>query len=497
MGDYNVYYGVSPAEFQTPLRSTLNASEGHDGPGTSVAILIVHTHQTPRRENMPEFQSRIPSDRISRPVMGALMICVLVLILQIPILLIRNIIVERVETRAQALAEVTAIWGGSQSVVGPRLVIPYRTRSDAEDSSPGPGGGIGHASFLPTSLSVRGDLTTQALSRGLFTVPVYQARLTLTGAFGFQEFDRLGVPDEDVLWEQAVLAIEVTNPKAVGSESTATWNGVTADFHPGVKAAAGERIGLHRPVPTLDGTPAEFLVTLELKGSESIWFVPFSRNTEVSLVSNWSSPSFAGAWLPAERQLTREGFSAEWRVPFLGRDYPQEWISKDHPTSQISTSRFGVELISPVDHYRMSERSTKYASMFLLLTFGMVWLFDALVGIQVHPIQYLLIGAGMCLFYLLELSLSEHIGFIGAYLAAGLSIVGLVSAYTVSVLRSLGRGAIVASVLGLLYAFLLTLLSLEQYALLVGSVGLFLALAAVMYLTRWIDWYGNGEGPAP
>jgi len=431
--------------------------------------------------------------------MGALMICGLILFLQIPIVLIRGIIAERVETRGQALAEVTALWGGPQSIVGPRLVVPFRTRPDAQSSAPDAesSGSIAHASFLPTTLSVRGDLTTEALSRGLFTVPVYRARLTLQGTFEPLESAALGVADEDVLWERAVLAIEVTDPKSVGSQSTASWNGVIFGFLPGARTAAGERPGLHRPIPTPDGTPAEFEITLELKGSESIWFVPFSRNTDVSLVSNWSSPSFAGAWLPSERELNSDGFSAEWRVPFLGRDYPQQWISNDHPVDQISASRFGVELISPVDHYRMSERSTKYASLFLLLTFGMLWLFDALVGIQVHPIQYLLIGAAMCLFYLLELSLSEHIGFIGAYITAGMSVVGLVSTYTVAVLRSAGRGTIVASVLGVLYAYLLALLSLEKYALMVGSIGLFLALAAVMYLTRWIDWYGTGDVPAP
>ena len=448
---------------------------------------------------MPEPQSHGPSIEVSRPVIGALMICGLVLILQIPIVLIRGIIAERVETRGQALGEVTALWGGPQSIVGPRLVVPFRTRPDVQSSAPDleGGGSIAQASFLPTSLSVRGDLTSEALSRGLFTVPVYRARLTLRGTFEPLEFAMLGVADEDVLWERAVLAIEVTDPKSVGSQSTASWNGVVSDFLPGARTAAGERPGLHRPIPTLDGTAAEFEITLELKGSESIWFVPFSRNTDVSLVSNWSSPSFAGAWLPAERQLNSDGFSAEWRVPFLGRDYPQQWISNDYPVNQISASRFGVELISPVDHYRMSERSTKYASLFLLLTFGTLWLFDALVGIPVHPIQYLLIGAAMCLFYLLELSLSEHIGFIGAYITAGMSVVGLVSTYTVAVLRSVGRGTIVASVLGLLYAYLLALLSLEHYALLVGSIGLFFALAAVMYLTRWIDWYRTGDAPAP
>jgi inner membrane protein len=208
----------------------------------------------------------------------------------------------------------------------------------------------------------------------------------------------------------------------------------------------------------------------------------------VDLVSNWRHPSFSGAWLPAEREVRGEGFTATWLVPFLGRGYPQAWTRVDEPYDRIVASRFGATLVLPVDHYRMSERSTKYASLFLILTFALLWPFGALTGVCVHPIQYLLVGGAMCVFYLLQLSLAEHVGFVAAYILAAFGVVGLVATYTKAVLRSATRGAVVGGSLGLLYAYLLALLSLERYALLAGSLGIFVFLAAVMHLTRWIDW---------
>ncbi len=438
--------------------------------------------------------SRSASPWLSRPLLGIVMIGALVLLLEIPIVLIRGIIKDRVATRDEALSEVTTIWGGSQTIVGPRLVVPYRTASGgaagAEET--------GFASFLPASLSVDGDVTAQALKRGLFTVPVYRAQVRLRGHFEDPDFLSLDVDPGDVIWERASLVIEVTDPKSVGSQSSVRWEGEMVDLLPGTNGAGAERRGIHSLVSRPSDGTANFDVVIELMGSSTLSFVPFSRNTLVGLTSNWIHPSFSGAWLPTQRTVHDDGFTAEWRVPFLGRDYPQAWTEDHDPYDHVLESRFGVDLISPVDHYRMSERSTKYAPLFLSLTFGLLWLFDTLVGVRVHPIQYLLVGAAMCMFYLLELSLSEHIGFIGAYAVATSSVVVLIGAYTKAVLRSAGRGARMGAALGGLYSYLLALLTLERYALLAGSMGLFLLLAAVMYLTRWVDWHEVSHAdPAP
>ncbi len=231
------------------------------------------------------------------------------------------------------------------------------------------------------------------------------------------------------------------------------------------------------------------MIRLSLNGSAGIFFAPFGRETTVKLSSAWPDPSFQGAWLPGERSVNPEGFSAEWKIPFLGRSYSQSWDSTLDPASAIQSSLFGVRLISPVDQYRMAERSAKYAALFLLLTFGSLWLFEVLAKIRIHSLQYLLVGAAMCLFYLLELSLSEHIGFLAAYLLAVLSVLALVFGYCAAVLGGVARAAIITGVLAALYAYLYILLMNQDYALLAGSLGLLVILAVVMYLTRKVDWY--------
>ncbi len=237
----------------------------------------------------------------------------------------------------------------------------------------------------------------------------------------------------------------------------------------------------------------DFALDLELKGSGELGFTPFGVTTRVSVTSNWGDPSFVGGWLPDERSVEDSGFEAKWRVPFLGRDYPQQWSSAAEPRERILESAFGVAFLSTVDHYRMSERSTKYAALFLALTFGLLWLFDVTMGIRVHPIQYSLVGAAMCLFYLLELALGEHLGFTAAYCVAAVAVVILVATYTKAVLGSSARGATVGGAIALLYAYLMALLTLEEYALLAGSVGLFVVLAVIMHQTRWIDWHRVGQ----
>lgn len=421
-----------------------------------------------------------PSRWPSRPVIGALTILGLVLVLQAPIALVRSIIQERSETRDQAVAEVAGVWGGPQSILGPRLVVPRHGADDQAMAGP-------FVSLLPATLSVEGEMNAQALRRGLFTVPVYSAHVTLRGRFDVSELAAAGIDEAGLAWERARLVVEVADPRALSSGASASWEAESVGLLPGA-GVIGARRGIHADVTRPSEDAGDFEIRLGLQGSESFWLAPFARETEVHLVANWPHPGFDGAWLPTERTVDRAGFDATWRVPFLGRDYPQAWGGGSDPWDQIMRSRFGVDLVSPIDPYRMSERSTKYAPLFLALTFGALWLFDTMTGVRVHAMQYLLVGAGMCLFYLLELSLSEHLGFMTAYGAASAGVVAMVGTYAKWVLGSTMRGATLGGAMAALYAYLLALLSLEEYALLAGSLGLFAALAAVMYLTRWVDW---------
>lgn len=258
-------------------------------------------------------------------------------------------------------------------------------------------------------------------------------------------------------------------------------------IHPGLGGASVDKLGIHAAVSDTGPIEGEFFVRLPVGGSGSLRFAPVARETRVRLESDWPDPSFSGRWLPDRRTVSGEGFEAEWSIPFLGRGLPLTWDVRSPPAA-LGESLFGVDLITVVDHYRMSERSTKYSVLFISLTFGVFWMLEVLLGIGLNPVQYLLVGAGLCLFFLLELALSEHVGFLAAYVMATFGIVGLVSAYCRAVLGTTIRAIIVGTALSCLYVYLFVLLRLEEYALLVGSIGLFVLLAAVMYLTRWVSW---------
>lgn len=444
------------------------------------------------RPNPPVEPRRSRPDRpvsfLKRPLVTVASVLALLLVLQVPISMIRGIIDERRQTREDARAEVTATWGGPQSLVGPRLVVPLtRSGNDTDLRRPAT------VTFLPAELIVDADVVAQPLRRGLFTVPAYRASVRLEGSFDELDPGGLGLTSSDLLWDEARLVLEVTEPRGLGAGSALSWDAEAMPILPGSGHVDPARAGVHARVPIGENEGAGFRLGLELKGSGELRLAPFGETTRMSITSNWGDPSFVGGWLPDERSVEDSGFEATWRVPFLGRDYPQQWTSAADPHERVLESSFGVALLSSVDHYRMSERSTKYAALFLALTFGLLWLFDVTMGVRVHPIQYLFVGAAMCLFYLLELSLGEHLGFGAAYGIASASVVILVATYTKAVLGSSVRGATVGGAMALLYAYLMALLTLEEYALLAGSVGLFVVLAVIMHQTRWIDWHRLGE----
>jgi inner membrane protein len=415
--------------------------------------------------------------------------------------MIGGLVAERQERRQAAVTEVSSKWGNVQSIIGPVLIVPYTYRSTETSAS-----GLQitrtetrNAIFLPEQLRVRGSIDAELRHRGIFSIPVYKVGLTLEGEFTRPSFAELGLEPAGVAWERAQLAIGISDARAIQQETAVTWNGKPVSFLPGTGAFTDGGTGIHAVVGLANGGQrAQFSFPLSLNGSLGVYLTPFAQNTIVELQSNYGHPSFQGNWLPVERSVSDAAFRAKWSIPFLGRNYPQAWKAEVGMRKEIDGSRFGVELVNPVDHYRMAERSVKYAGLFILLTFATLWLIEVLAGVRVHPIQYLLLGGALCLFYLLELSLSEHLGFPLAYTVASFSVVALVAGYSMVVLHHIRRALFVIAVVSLLYAYLYILLMNEDYALLIGSVGLFLILAAIMYATRRVDWYAVGtRSPAP
>ncbi|HEX7881007.1 MAG TPA: cell envelope integrity protein CreD, partial [Candidatus Eisenbacteria bacterium] len=384
----------------------------------------------------------------------------------------------------------------SQSITGPALVIPYTHRWTEVTAA---GKEVSrtetrHAVFLPDRLTARGNLDGDVRRRGIFAVPVYTLGMALEGEFARPDVASLDINPEDVAWERAQLAVGVSDARAIQEASSVTWDGRAVPFLPGTGAFRDTETGIHAEVGLPAGSgPIAFSFPLTMNGSLGLYLAPFARTTRLEIRSDYPHPSFQGNWLPDERAVTANGFQATWSIPFLGRNYPQAWRAEIGMSKEIAASRFGVELVNPVDQYRMAARSVKYAGLFILLTFATVWLIELLSGVRVHPIQYLLLGAALCLFYLLELSLSEHLGFPTAYGVASLAVIVMVASYGLVMLRRAGRALTIGAGVTLLYGYLYILLVNEDYALLIGSVGLFLILAAIMFVTRRVAWYGSGD----
>lgn len=423
-----------------------------------------------------------------------LLIGFLVLLLQIPIEMISGVIGEREGTRDNAVRDVISSWGGDQTIAGPWVSVPYlhhwteqRTTGSRVDSLSRIE--TRHATFLPETLRITGTTASEVRYRGIFQVPLYTVSLEVSGDFIRPDFSAWGTGAEDILWEQAYLSLGVSDSKGITDRTVLNWNGDEFGFLPGSGGASGAGPGIHVPLAqSLEGEAFDFSFPLELNGSEGVYFTPFGRETEVELTSDWSDPSFEGNWLPKERSVSADGFEASWSIPFLGRNYPQQWKSGSDFKEAITASQFGVKFFVPIDNYRMGHRSVKYAPLFLVVTFIALWLFEMHSGVRIHPLQYLLLGAGMSVFYLLELSLAEHIGFLAAYIAASCVIVLLIASYSSVVLKSATRASIVGFITAVLYGNLYVLLRNQDYALLIGSIGLFVVIATVMYLTRTINF---------
>src|SRR5215831_1758880 len=420
----------------------------------------------------------------------------LILVLQIPILTIDSTVSEREATRQGAIAEVTRTWGGAQQVAGPVLTVPYLVRSTDDKGKVTVR--TAHASFLPRELDTTATIATEVRYRGIFQVPLYSLTLNSRGTFAPPDFSVWQVAAADVLWDRAVLAVGLSDPKALRAGSAVRWGSETSDFRPGRGAGAFLEAGIHAPLPGLGAgrdRTMPFAFDLSLGGSQTLLFAPLGMETRVGMTSAWPDPSFIGAYLPTSREVGPKGFTARWQIPHLGRNFPQQWLESEVEAKTLSTAAFGVSLLSPVDTYHTIHRAVKYQLLFLFLTFVAFYLFELFYALRIHPVQYLLVGSALCLFYLLLLSLSEHVGFARAYTIASAAVVAVIAGYARAAFGGARAGAI-AAMLAVLYAFLFVLLHVQDYALLVGSLGLFLVLALLMYATRKVDWYRVGR-PAP
>jgi inner membrane protein len=417
-------------------------------------------------------------------VLRLVLVAGLALALLVPIGFIGLLIQERRERRDAAVQEVTGKWGGQQTVTGPILSIPVRV--------PPAGGPARTLHVLPENLSFHAVLTPETRYRGIFKVILYAARITLEADFPLPAPEGAPVQEEDLLWSEAFVSGGVSDPKGIQSLSGSAG---------GQPLGRPERLLQAKDVlagmlsfrsPLAPGkVPARVTLEMELNGSDEIRFAPLGQHTKGTVECPWGDPSFVGDFLPEQREITAGTFRAAWNVSSWSRALPQQWL--DSPAGQ-SNPTVGVQLFQVVDEYRKSARAVKYAILFVALTFLAFTVVDVLTRTPFHPVHYALVGLALVLFYLLLLSLSEYVVFHAAYGAASLATILLITLYVRGVVRRWGVAGAVAAVLAVLYAFLLVLLQMEDYALLLGSGLLFASLALVMHLTRRIDWFDLGNG---
>jgi len=415
--------------------------------------------------------------------------------LLIPLTWVYSIVSERASRRQGAVADVGATWGGPQTIGGPVLSVPYF--GVAVEGQSAQQRVIHRAYFLPRSLQIEGTVNTETRSRGIFDVVVYRSTLKVTGTFVRPDLQWIRPAAERIDWNEAVVHVGVADPRGLVRRATLTWGDQTTAFTGGSDDIGLFRSGLRAPIPAFEsiapGTELPFSFTIELNGTRDLWFLPTSEETSIALTSTWPHPSFLGAALPESRRVDGSGFTARWRVQDFGRSYAARWTSAtlqpEQLRQQANASAFGLSLVQPVDIYQQAERAVKYAVLFIVLTFLIFFLWEVFSTTLLHPVQYAFVGFAMCVFYMLLVSVSEHTGFDAAYALSSAVTMLLIAGYARAVLGGLRQGASVLAALVTLYGFLYLLLRLEDYALLAGSVGLFIVLAFVMFITRRMNWY--------
>lgn len=393
-------------------------------------------------------------------------------------LMVYGLVSEREQRFTEVKREIASSWGERQVLVGPMLITHEKPVKKDEVALP-------VLYLLPQTLRFETKLVPEVRSRGIFDTIVYTSHTKVSGAFSAEEVRKVAGTDRT-----AIFSVGITDTRGIEKQIDLSWNGQPHAFNPSAKNVSLRSSGIHSEVPLYTGTaliPFEFEV--QLKGSEGIAFAPVGKETNIVVTSPWPTPKFGGAFLPTVRKISEEGFEAEWNISSFGQSFPQTGSTVELDPSQFLASAAGVDLQGGIDIYDQLYRSIKYAILFILITFASFFVFEVLVGLRIHPVQYLLIGVSLALFYLLLLSLAEHIGFLPSYIVSTSMTALLITAYSARVLQSRRRAYPIFALLIILYGYLYFVLQLEDYALLFGSLLLFALLATVMYLTRNVNWF--------
>ena len=431
-------------------------------------------------------------------------IIILIALLMIPGSFIQDMVREREGTKYQAFNETAKKWGRNQDINGPVLYIPVEFEKTVKKKIPVKNPKKDERDYeiveeivkynkylhiLPEELRINGDIIPEIRYKSIYKMLLYRSDVNISGNFQLNE-NKKYTPNGKILWEDAFIAVGFSSLKSIKDVIALSNDHDIVKLEQGVckKDIYDYGLSSKHKINYESGKIIPFSYNLKLDGSCDLLFTPLGKETSVELSSSWPDPNFTGNFLPNERTITDSGFVAKWNVMHLNREYPQHWFG-DGLKDNIRKSKFGVKLIIPVDDYRKISRSAKYLLLFVSLTFLMFFLSEMIAKKKIHPVQYILIGISIVIFFVLLLSLSEHITFLNSYLLAALSTIGLISLYAMKIIKSKKFTGLIALALTMLYIFLYILLENQDYSLLFGSLGLFLALSITMYSTRNIDWY--------
>ena len=443
---------------------------------------------------------------------------ILTLLLLIPLSMISSLIYERLDTKRNAELEITSKWSGEQIITGPCIVIPYTQEIKQKDKQELVRKNL---LLLPNEMNVTVDAKVEKRKRGIYDVSLYSSELLLTGTLNMDDIAKTGIKPEDMQLNQARVIMGISDLKGIREGVVMQLGAQNYDFEPGIPVEnlytdtdpiAGKSFyerdlqvtspnlstgifsaGLNVKIDSIamkdlaQGT-LPFTINLYLNGSQGLFIVPIGKTTTAKVESDWPTPSFGGDFLPANHNVTDEGFTANWKIIDLNRSFGQT-VNAENATAinQMASSAFGVKFIQSVDQYQQNERSAKYAILIILLTFVVVFFIEVLKKKAVNPFQYLLIGLALVLFYSLLLSLSEIWGFNLAYIVAAIMTTVLIVVHMSSILKNRNLGLFIGALLTFLYLFVFILIQMESYALLVGSIGLFCILAVIMYFSKKLE----------
>jgi inner membrane protein len=436
----------------------------------------------------------------------------LVLILLIPSTWITSLIEER-EGRAEGvMQEVYQKWSGSQTLSGPILVIPYKKTETVDRGKEGKETRevIDRYYFLPEKLAITGEVNPKVLHRGIFDAAVYTTSLNMVSDFSKPDFNLLGIAVADVLWKESYMIFSISDLRGISDNPTFKVGEHVKESEPSnnlgvliqeteqlqnnyyAQPADANLISTSKGIvvklawQSIEDFRSNTSVKLILKGSKNLSFVPTGKTTTVKLSGAWGNPSFDGEFLPEEREVTEAGFTASWKILHYNRPFSQQWKGDNQV---IGGADFGVNLLIPVDQYQKSIRTSKYGQLVIILTFVALFLVEIIRKLRIHPFQYILIGVALIIYYTLLLSLSEQIGYNAAYGVASLATVGLISLYAASFLKNRKLILLFTSLLIVFYTFIFVIILQQDFSLLLGSIGLFLIVGALMYFSRKVEWY--------